>query len=165
LRVESRTSLGHETLRGRATRQPKINTHEKILLQRPGQKLRLSHPKAPILLFILNTRDDQIRLCQPALRQQTGSESIIHANFVSGQPTLLEDLDNDQIIRPLKAKIRVFANDLARLVLRDDLAGLVSFSGATDIAVVRGLTWYRSLGGALNFCNITVWTVSANVRS
>ena len=27
------------------------------------------------------------------------------------------------------------------------------------------LTWYRSLGGALNFCNITFWIVSASVRS
>jgi hypothetical protein len=110
----------------RAEQTAKINPHEDIVLQRSGQKLRLSHPKAPILLSILNTRDDQIRLYQPALRQQTGSESIIHAHFVSGQPTLLEDLDNDQIIRPLKAKVRVFADDLARLVLRDDLAALVS---------------------------------------
>jgi hypothetical protein len=35
--------------------------------------------------------------------------------------TLLEDLNNDQIIGPFKPKVRVVANDLAFFVLRDNL--------------------------------------------
>jgi hypothetical protein len=41
--------------------------------------------------------------------------------LVFGSPALLEDLNDDQIISPLEPKVRVLADDLAGLVLRDDL--------------------------------------------
>jgi hypothetical protein len=41
--------------------------------------------------------------------------------FVFSSPALLKDLNNNQIIRSLKAKVRVLADNLAGFMLRDDL--------------------------------------------
>jgi hypothetical protein len=142
--------------------------HENIL-QCPSHKLRLPHPETPILLLILSTRNNQIRPLQPTLSLQLFSETRKHVLLVFSSPPLLEDLNEHQIVCPLETKPRVFADDFAWLVLRYDLvADLISFLGTTNRRFIRGvarITWYRSLGGALNFCNITFWIVSASVRS
>jgi hypothetical protein len=49
-------------------------------------------------------------------------ESCKHFLFVFGNSALLKNLDNDQIVSPFKAEIRVLAYDIALLVLCNKLA-------------------------------------------
>lgn len=97
-------------------------------LQLLRQKLRPAVPKTPVLWLVLYTRDDQITPLEPTLCLQSLRKSRIGSLLDFGIATLLENLDEDQILTSRKAEVRVFADHVAGLVLGDDLRALVGFS-------------------------------------
>ena len=92
-------------------------------LQSSRQKLRLPIPKTPILLAVLNTSHQQITAFKTTLSLQMLRQLSVELLLNLRRTTLLEDLDENQLIRTFQAQIRVLADDLVRFVLGDDLDG------------------------------------------
>lgn len=127
------------------------------------QKPRPTDSKAPILLRISRTRHNQIRPWDTTVFLQPLLQLLIIRLLRFCVSSLLENLDEDELVRALEVEVRVFADDLVWLVLGYDLTSVRSVS----------VTWVRtrwrdpadthlSWGGALNSCNIISCTISAS---
>lgn len=67
------------------------------------------------------------------------SQSSIQCLLQLRVSSLLEDLDEDELVRSLEPKICILANDLVRLVLSDDLADVSCAIGSVDSVCSRYL--------------------------
>lgn len=85
------------------------------------EKLRSTMAKAPVLRLVAAHGDDEVVAIQVTLLLQTFSEGGIQCLLGLCITTLLEDLDEHQAICALQAEIGVLADELVRVVLRDDL--------------------------------------------
>ena len=90
-------------------------------LQVTSQELRPSQPKAPVLLGVGGDRDDEVRAGHATLLLETLGQRRVDSLLLGGVTALLEDLDEDKLVRPRKAQVGVLTDHLVRLVLGDDL--------------------------------------------
>lgn len=96
-------------------------SHSNVPLQIASQELCPTHTETPILRLVLAARDNQVRLLEPAVRREAISEGRVQVLLVLCISALLEDLNEDQVVCSVEAEIRVLADDVALLVLCDDL--------------------------------------------
>lgn len=94
-------------------------------LQITSQELRPSQTKAPVLLGVRRNRDDQVRSGHAALLLQALGQRRVDGLLLGSVPALLEDLDEDELVRPGEAQVGVLADYLVGLVLGDDLHNVV----------------------------------------
>ena len=85
------------------------------------EKLRPTHPKAPIPLRISRTSDNQIRPWDTAVLLQTLLQLLINHLLQFCVSSLLEDLDGGELVCALEVEVRIFADNLVWLVLGYDL--------------------------------------------
>ena len=80
--------------------------------QLASQKLRPTHSKAPIILRISRTRHNQIRPWDTTVFLQPLLQLLINRLLQFCVSSLLENLDEDELVCALEVEVRVFADDL-----------------------------------------------------
>ena len=126
--------------------------------------------KAPIFFGVGVAAYDQVIALEPGFLAEGLRQRRKCILLGGGRSTLLEDLDEEQIIASRVAEICVFADELSGLVLCDDLnkkPGISTpcYAWLCCEVIIVSLTWYRSRGGAWNFASMTSWTMSATFRT
>lgn len=97
---------------------------EKQHLKIAIQELRPPHSETPIRLLVLEASHDQVVPVEATLLLQALSQFGVESLLDFGATTLLEDLDEHQLVRSFDAEVRVFADELVGFMLRYDLYGV-----------------------------------------
>ncbi|KUI56499.1 hypothetical protein VP1G_10815 [Cytospora mali] len=87
-----------------------------------SQELRPSQAEAPVLLGVGGDRDDQVGAGHAALLLEALGQRRVDGLLLGRVTALLEDLDEDELVRPGETQVGVLADHLIWLVLGDDLA-------------------------------------------
>lgn len=90
-------------------------------LEITSQELCPPQPKAPVLLGVCGDRDNQVRPGHTRLLLEALSQCRVDSLLLGSITALLEDLDEDELVRPGEAQVCVLADDLIWLMLGDDL--------------------------------------------
>lgn len=92
-------------------------------LQLTRQKLRSSHPKTPILLFVSSHTDHQICSWNIAFLFQSLCQRCIYILFLLCCSSLLEDVDEDEFLGAGEGETGIFEDEFVGFVLGDYLRG------------------------------------------
>lgn len=101
-------------------------------LQITSQELRDAIPEAPILLRVSADGDDKIMALYSALGLELLRERRVEGLFCLCVPALLENLDENEVVGPLKPEVGILADELVGIVLCDDLAKEVVVSAYSE---------------------------------